>query len=122
MFPKRLRTRSRSLGIPEAERKFLSGVKAQFESEVVYGSLEKDLADKGVIFTDTDTAVREHPELLKEYFGNIIPPEDNKFAALNSAVWSGGSFIYVPPACRSTSLCRLTFVSMPSKWGSSNVR
>ena len=84
------------LGIPEAERKFLSGVKAQFESEVVYGSLAEDLAKKGVIFTDTDTAVREHPDLLKEYFGSIIPPTDNKFAALNSAVWSGGSFIYVP--------------------------
>ena len=88
------------LGIPEAERKFLSGVKAQFESEVVYGSLEKDLSDKGVIFTDTDTAIREHPELLREYFGTIIPPEDNKFAALNSAVWSGGSFIYVPPGVK----------------------
>jgi Fe-S cluster assembly protein SufB len=85
------------LGIPEAEKKFLAGVKAQFESEVVYGSLKEDLAEKGVIFTDTDTAVREHPDLLREYFGTIIPPEDNKFAALNSAVWSGGSFIYVPP-------------------------
>lgn len=84
------------LGIPEAERKFLAGVKAQFESEVVYGSLQEDLAKKGVIFTDTDTAVREHPELLQEYFGTVIPPSDNKFAALNSAVWSGGSFIYVP--------------------------
>ncbi|MFM1904503.1 MAG: hypothetical protein RLZZ440_2403 [Planctomycetota bacterium] len=84
------------LGIPEAERKFLAGVKAQFESEVVYGSLQEDLAKKGVIFTDTDTAVREHPDLLREYFGKIIPPSDNKFAALNSAVWSGGSFIYVP--------------------------
>ena len=84
------------LGIPEAERKFLAGVKAQFESEVVYGSLQEDLAKKGVIFTDTDTAVREHPDLLREYFGTIIPPSDNKFAALNSAVWSGGSFIYVP--------------------------
>ena len=84
------------LGIPEAERKFLAGVKAQFESEVVYGSLQEDLAKKGVIFTDTDTAVREHPDLLREYFGKIIPPTDNKFAALNSAVWSGGSFIYVP--------------------------
>jgi Fe-S cluster assembly protein SufB len=84
------------LGIPEAERKFLAGVKAQFESEVVYGSLQEDLAKKGVLFTDTDTAVKKHPELLREYFGKIIPPEDNKFAALNSAVWSGGSFIYVP--------------------------
>jgi Fe-S cluster assembly protein SufB len=84
------------LGIPEAERKFLSGVKAQFESEVVYGSLQEDLAKKGVIFTDTDTAVREHPDLLREYFGTIIPPTDNKFAALNSAVLSVVSFIYVP--------------------------
>jgi Fe-S cluster assembly protein SufB len=84
------------LGIPEAEKKFLAGVKAQFESEVVYGSLQEDLSRKGVIFTDTDTALREHPDLLKEYFGTIIPPTDNKFAALNSAVWSGGSFIYVP--------------------------
>ncbi|QEG35556.1 Fe-S cluster assembly protein SufB [Bythopirellula goksoeyrii] len=85
------------LGIPEAEKKYLAGVKAQFESEVVYGSLQEDLGNKGVIFTDTDTAVREHPEILREYFGKIIPPSDNKFAALNSAVWSGGSFIYVPP-------------------------
>jgi Fe-S cluster assembly protein SufB len=84
------------LGIPEAEKKFLSGVKAQFESEVVYGSLKEDLAKKGVLFTDTDTAVREHGDLVREYLGSIIPPEDNKFAALNSAVWSGGSFIYVP--------------------------
>jgi Fe-S cluster assembly protein SufB len=84
------------LGIPEAEKKFLAGVKAQFESEVVYGSLKEDLAKKGVIFTDTDTAVREHGDLVREYLGTIIPPEDNKFAALNSAVWSGGSFIYVP--------------------------
>ena len=84
------------LGIPEAEKKFLAGVKAQFESEVVYGSLQEDLSKKGVIFTDTDTALREHPDLLREYFGKIIPSSDNKFAALNSAVWSGGSFIYVP--------------------------
>ncbi len=84
------------LGIPEAEKKFLAGVKAQFESEVVYGSLQEELGNKGVIFTDTDTALREHTDLLREYFGTIIPPEDNKFAALNSAVWSGGSFIYVP--------------------------
>lgn len=84
------------LGIPEAEKKFLAGVKAQFESEVVYGSLKDDLGRQGVIFTDTDTAVREHPDLVREYFSTIIPPADNKFAALNSAVWSGGSFIYVP--------------------------
>ncbi|MFP6656662.1 MAG: Fe-S cluster assembly protein SufB, partial [Pirellulales bacterium] len=85
------------LGIPQAERKYLAGVKAQFESEVVYGSLQEDLAKQGVIFTDTDTAIREYPDLVREYFGTIIPPSDNKFAALNSAVWSGGSFIYIPP-------------------------
>lgn len=85
------------LGIPEAEKKYLAGVKAQYESEVVYGSLDEELAKQGVIFTDTDSALRDHPELFKEYFGTIIPPHDNKFAALNSAVWSGGSFIYVPP-------------------------
>lgn len=84
------------LGIPEAEKKFLAGVKAQFESEVVYGSLKEELSEKGVIFTDTDSALREHPDLFREYFGTIIPPQDNKFAALNSAVWSGGSFIYIP--------------------------
>ncbi len=84
------------LGIPEAEKKYLAGVKAQFESEVVYGSLVEELSKQGVIFTDTDTALREHSDLLREYFGTIIPPSDNKFAALNSAVWSGGSFIYVP--------------------------
>jgi Fe-S cluster assembly protein SufB len=85
------------LGIPEAEKKYLAGVKAQYESEVVYGSLQEDLADQGVIFTDTDTALREHSELFREYFSTLIPPSDNKFSALNSAVWSGGSFIYIPP-------------------------
>ncbi len=85
------------LGIPEAEKKYLAGVKAQYESEVVYGSLQEDLAEQGVIFTDTDTALREHSELFREYFSTIIPPSDNKFSALNSAVWSGGSFIYIPP-------------------------
>jgi len=84
------------LGIPEAEKKFLAGVKAQYESEVVYGSLREELTKQGVIFTDTDSAVREHPDLVKQYFATVIPPSDNKFAALNSAVWSGGSFIYVP--------------------------
>src|SRR3989449_1281074 len=84
------------LGVPEAERKFLAGVSAQYESEVVYHSLHEELSKKGVIFTDTDSALRDHPELFKEYFGTVIPPADNKFAALNTAVWSGGSFIYVP--------------------------
>ncbi|HET8522381.1 MAG TPA: Fe-S cluster assembly protein SufB [Thermomicrobiales bacterium] len=84
------------LGIPEAERKFLAGVGAQYESEVIYHSLHEDLKQKGVIFIDTDSAVREYPDLVKQYFGTVIPANDNKFAALNSAVWSGGSFIYVP--------------------------
>ncbi|MCE7947827.1 MAG: Fe-S cluster assembly protein SufB [Chloroflexi bacterium CFX4] len=84
------------LGIPEAEQKFLAGAGAQFESEVVYHSIRKDLEEKGVIFLDTDGALREHPELFREYWATVIPPTDNKFAALNSAVWSGGSFIYVP--------------------------
>jgi Fe-S cluster assembly protein SufB len=85
------------LGIPEAEKKYLAGVGAQYESEVVYHKLQEDLTAKGVIFLDTDTALREHEDVFKEYFGTIIPQNDNKFAALNSAVWSGGSFIYVPP-------------------------
>ncbi|MBZ0289713.1 MAG: Fe-S cluster assembly protein SufB, partial [Anaerolineae bacterium] len=85
------------LGIPEAEQKFLQGVSAQYESEVVYHSIRKDLEAKGVIFTDMDSALRDYPELVRQYFGTIIPSSDNKFAALNSAVWSGGSFIYVPP-------------------------
>lgn len=98
--PQEIKDTFDKLGIPEAEKKYLAGVKAQFESEVVYGSLQEDLGNKGVIFTDTDTAVKEHPELLREYFGKIIPSSDNKFAALNSAVWSGGSFIYVPPGVK----------------------
>ena len=85
------------LGIPEAERKFLAGVGAQYDSEVVYHSLKEDLERQGVIFLSPDQALQEHPDLLREYFGTIIPPEDNKFAALNTAVWSGGSFVYVPP-------------------------
>ena len=99
--PEEIKNTFDRLGIPEAEKKFLSGVKAQFESEVVYGSLQEDLAKKGVIFTDTDTALREHTELFREHFGSVIPPTDNKFAALNSAVWSGGSFIYIPPGVNS---------------------
>jgi len=94
--PDEIRKTYDRLGIPEAERKYLAGVKAQYESEVVYGSLQEDLAKQGVIFTDTDSALRDHPELFREHFGTVIPPADNKFAALNSAVWSGGSFIYVP--------------------------
>ncbi len=88
------------LGIPEAEKKFLAGVGAQYESEVVYHKLQADLESKGVLFLDMDSGLREHEEIVKQYFGTIIPYNDNKFAALNSAVWSGGSFIYVPPGVR----------------------
>ncbi len=98
--PEEIKNTFDRLGIPEAERKFLAGVSAQYESEVVYHSMQEDLQKLGVLFTDTDTALREHPEIFKQYFGTIIPPEDNKFAALNSAVWSGGSFIYVPHGVR----------------------
>ena len=84
------------LGIPEAERKFLAGVGAQYDSETVYHNIRQEVAKQGVIFADTDTAVREHPDLVRRYFGTVVPPADNKFAALNSAVWCGGSFIYVP--------------------------
>jgi Fe-S cluster assembly protein SufB len=88
------------LGIPEAEKKYLAGVGAQYESEVVYHKLKEDLEKQGVLFLDMDSGLREHEELVKEYFGTIIPANDNKFAALNSAVWSGGSFIYVPPGVK----------------------
>lgn len=84
------------LGVPEAERKFFSGAEAQFDSTVVYSHIKKELESIGVIFTDTDNAVKKYPELMKKYYGTIIPPTDNKFAALNTATWSGGSFIYVP--------------------------
>ena len=98
--PENVKNTFEKLGIPEAEKKFLAGVGAQYESEVVYHSLREDLAKQGVLFLDTDAALKEHPELFKKYFGKIIPPEDNKFAALNSAVWSGGSFIYIPPGVK----------------------
>ena len=94
--PDEIRNTYDKLGIPEAEKKYLAGVKAQYESEVVYGSLQEDLAKKGVVFLSTDEALKQYPDLMKEYFGTIIPSVDNKFAALNTAVWSGGSFIYIP--------------------------
>jgi len=84
------------LGIPEAERKFLAGVGAQYESESVYHNLKDEWEKLGVIFLDTDSALKQHPDIVREYFGTVVPPEDNKLAALNSAVWSGGSFVYVP--------------------------
>jgi len=98
--PENVKNTFDKLGIPEAEKKFLAGVGAQYESEVVYHNLRKDLADQGVLFLDTDSALKEHPEIFKKYFAKIIPPEDNKFSALNRAVWSGGSFIYIPPGVK----------------------
>ncbi len=95
--PENIKNTFNKLGIPEAEQKFLAGVTAQYESEVVYHSFQADLERQGVIFLDMDSGLREHPDIVKKYFATVIPPNDNKFAALNSAVWSGGSFIYVPP-------------------------
>jgi Fe-S cluster assembly protein SufB len=96
-LPDDIRTTYDRLGIPEAEKqRLVAGVAAQYESEVVYHKIRDDLEEKGVVFLDTDTGLREHPELFQQYFGSVIPPGDNKFAALNTAVWSGGSFIYVP--------------------------
>ncbi|NYE94193.1 Fe-S cluster assembly protein SufB [Psychromicrobium silvestre] len=97
-LPEDIRNTYEKLGIPEAERnRLVSGVAAQYESEVVYHQIREDLEAQGVIFLDTDTALKEHPEIFQEYFGTIIPVGDNKFASLNTAVWSGGSFVYVPP-------------------------
>ena len=96
-LPDDIRNTYDRLGIPEAEKnRLVSGVAAQYESEVIYNSIQEDLKKQGVIFVDTDTAVREYPELVKKYFGTVVPPEDNKFGALNTAAWSGGSFVYVP--------------------------
>jgi Fe-S cluster assembly protein SufB len=94
--PEEIKNTFDKLGIPEAERKFLAGVSAQYESEVVYHSIRADLEKQGVIFTDMDSGLREHPDIVKKYFGKVIPYKDNKLAALNTAVWSGGSFVYVP--------------------------
>ena len=94
--PDEVKNTFNKLGIPEAEQKFLSGVTTQYESEAVYSNMLKEVTDKGVVFLDTDTGLKEYPEIFKKYFGKLVPPQDNKYAALNSAVWSGGSFIYVP--------------------------
>ena len=94
--PENIKTTFDRLGVPQAEREYLSGVKAQYDSEVVYSSLMDELEEEGVIFLSTDEALRKHPEIFKEYFGKVIPYADNKFSALNSAVWSGGSFVYIP--------------------------
>jgi Fe-S cluster assembly protein SufB len=98
--PQSIRETFDKLGIPEAERKFLAGVSAQYDSEVVYHSIREDLDKLGVVFGDCDSGLRDHPEIFRKYFGTVIPPNDNKFAALNSAVWSGGSFVYVPAGVR----------------------
>lgn len=99
-LPQEIKDTYDKIGVPEAEKKFLAGVSAQYESEVVYESVNRELDRLGVIFCDMDTAVKKYPELVREYFGTLIPPQDNKFAALNSAVWSGGSFVYVPKGVR----------------------
>ncbi|NTW15547.1 MAG: Fe-S cluster assembly protein SufB, partial [Candidatus Moranbacteria bacterium] len=95
-LPAEIRETYDRIGVPEAERDFLAGVSAQYESEVVYESVRKELTKQGVIFCDMDTAVRKYPDIVREYFGTLIPPADNFSAALNSAAWSGGSFVYVP--------------------------
>ncbi len=94
--PEQIKATFEKLGIPEAERKFLAGVGAQYDSEVVYHSVREELVKLGVVFMGTDQALKEYPEIFQKYFGTVVPPEDNKFSALNSAVWSGGSFVYVP--------------------------
>jgi Fe-S cluster assembly protein SufB len=96
-LPADIKNTFEKLGIPKAEREYFGGVGAQYDSGTVYHKIREDLSAKGVLFTDTDTAVKEHPEIVRKYFGKIVPYNDNKFAALNSAVWSGGSFVYVPP-------------------------
>ena len=98
--PEEIKNTFERLGIPEAERAYLAGASAQYESEVVYHNMKEEFEDLGIIFTDTDTALQEYPELFKEYFGTLVPPRDNKLAALNSAAWSGGTFIYVPKGVR----------------------
>ncbi|GIW63726.1 MAG: Fe-S cluster assembly protein SufB [Patescibacteria group bacterium] len=95
-LPEEIKQTYDKIGVPQAERDFLAGVSAQFDSEVVYENMKKEIAKLGVIFCDMDTAVKKYPKIVKKYFGKLIPPADNKFAALNSAVWSGGSFVYVP--------------------------
>jgi Fe-S cluster assembly protein SufB len=99
-IPESIKDTFERLGIPEAEQKFLAGVGAQYESEMIYHSIHEQLAEQGVIFKSIENGLKEHPELFKEYFGKIIPFTDNKYAALNSAVWSGGSFVYIPPGLK----------------------
>ena len=99
------------IGIPEAERAYLAGASAQYESEVVYHNMKEEFEKLGIIFTDTDSAPKEYPDLFKQYFAKLVPPTDNKLAALNSAVWSGGTFIYVPKGVKVDVPFKLTSVS-----------
>lgn len=94
--PEDIKMTFEKIGVPQAERQYLSGASAQYESEVVYANLKKDLENQGIIFMDTDSALREHPDIVEEYFGHLVPYDNNIYAALNTAVWSGGTFIYVP--------------------------
>src|SRR3954462_467901 len=110
------------LGIPEAERKFLSGVGAQYESEVVYHQVREDLEKQGVMFLDMDSGLREHEELVKEYWATVIPPNDNKLAALNSAGWSGASFVYVPRGLHVEMPLQSSFRTTPKNMASSSGR
>lgn len=98
--PEEIKRTFDKLGIPEAEQKYLAGVSAQYESEVVYHNMKKDLEELGIVFKDTDSALQENEDIFKKYWGTVVPASDNKFAALNTAVWSGGSFIYVPPGVK----------------------
>ena len=94
--PEKIKETFERIGIPEAERVYLAGAAAQYESEVVYHNMKEEFQKLGIVFTDTDSALKEYPELFKQYFTKLVPPTNNKLAALNSAVWSGGTFIYVP--------------------------
>ena len=115
--PEEVRETYRRLGIPEAEQKALAGVGAQYESEMVYHNLKEEWEKKGVIFLDTETGLQEHPEIFKEYFSTVIPPEDNYFAAVNSAVWSGGSFVYVPAGVEIEAPMQAYFLMNAQKMG-----
>ncbi|MDO8496917.1 MAG: Fe-S cluster assembly protein SufB [bacterium] len=116
-LPKEIKETYDRIGVPEAEKKFLAGVSAQYESEVVYESVNKELDRLGVLFCDMDTALKKHPEIVKEYFGTLIPSSDNKFAALNSAVWSGGSFVYIPKGVKVTLPLQAYFRINAEKFG-----
>ena len=116
-LPKEIKDTYDKIGVPEAEKKFLAGVSAQYESEVVYESIQKELSKQGVIFCDMDTGLKKYPEIVKQYFGTLIPPHDNKFAALNSAVWSGGSFVYVPKGVKVTLPLQAYFRINAEKFG-----